>query len=382
MSVKKNINLFTPKYHVEECLSQIRECLEIGWTGIGYKTIEFEEAWKKYTKLDNAHFLNSATAGLHLALEILKEENGWSNQDEIITTPITFVSTNHSILYCNLKPVFADIDEYGCLCPKSVLSKINNKTKAVMFVGLGGSTGKYQEIAKICKERKLSLILDAAHMAGTYLNNATPGNDSDVIVYSFQAVKNLPTFDSGMICFKEKRFDEIARKKSWLGINKDTFSRTNNLGSYKWKYDVEYVGYKYNGNSVAAGIGMVQLKYLDEENARRREICKLYDKFLSSCESIQFVKTPENCLSSRHLYQILVENRDEVIENLNAEGIFPGVHYISNANYRMFYSENNKELIESEKFSNKSISLPLNLRMDEEDVKLVSEKLLKIISKN
>ena len=71
-----------------------------------------------------------------------------------------------------------------------------------------------------------------------------------------------------------------------------------------------------------------------------------------------------------------------MIENLNAEGIFPGVHYISNANYRMFYSENNKELIESEKFSNKSLSLPLNLRMDEEDVKLVSEKLLKIISKN
>lgn len=381
MLERKNINLFTPKYHVEECLSQIRECLEIGWTGIGYKTVEFEEAWKKYTKLDNAHFLNSATAGLHLAVEILKEENGWKDQDEVITTPITFVSTNHSILYCNLKPVFADIDEYGCLCPKSVLSKINKNTKAIMFVGLGGSTGKYEEIVKICRENKLSLILDAAHMAGTYLNNEVPGKDSDVIIYSFQAVKNLPTFDSGMICFKEKKFDEIARKKSWLGINKDTFSRTNNLGSYKWKYDVEYVGYKYNGNSVAAGMGMVQLKYLDEENNYRREICKLYDEFLSSSKLIQFVGTPDNCLSSRHLYQILIKNRDKVVENLNEEGIFPGVHYINNANYRMFHSKDNENLTKSEEFSNSTLSLPLNIRMDKNDVELVSDKLLKIISK-
>src|SRR5690606_10943953 len=117
-NMKKNIQLFTPKYKVDECLAAIKECLEIGWTGLGFKTVEIEEKWKEYTGLNNAHFLNSATAGLHLAIEILKEENGWNDDNEIITTPITFISSNHAILYNRLKPVFADIDEYGCLDPE------------------------------------------------------------------------------------------------------------------------------------------------------------------------------------------------------------------------------------------------------------------------
>lgn len=79
------------------------------------------------------------------------------------------------------------------------------------------------------------------------------------MVYSFQAVKNLPTADSGMICFKDGKLDEIVRKKTWLGIDKDTYARTQNMGNYKWKYDVEYVGEKGHGNSVMAAIGLVQL---------------------------------------------------------------------------------------------------------------------------
>lgn len=71
------INLFVPTFRVEETLSQIRECLEKGWTGLGFKTIEFEESWKEYTGLPNAHFLNSATSGLHLAVRLLKEEGEW-----------------------------------------------------------------------------------------------------------------------------------------------------------------------------------------------------------------------------------------------------------------------------------------------------------------
>src|SRR5687767_5684350 len=93
------INLFVPAFRVEECLDAIRECIEKGWTGLGYKTVEFEEAWKDYTQLPTAHFLNSATAGLQLALTVLKAAEGWQEGDEIITTPLTFVSTNHANLY-------------------------------------------------------------------------------------------------------------------------------------------------------------------------------------------------------------------------------------------------------------------------------------------
>ena len=144
-----SIQVLKPKFHVEECLEQIRECLEKGWTGLGFKTVEFEEKWKEYTGHKNAHFLNSATVGLQLAVEILKKENGWKNGDEVITTPITFVSTNHAILYQGLTARFADVDEYLCLDPEDVEKKINDKTKAVIFVGYGGRVGKLDKIIEI-----------------------------------------------------------------------------------------------------------------------------------------------------------------------------------------------------------------------------------------
>ncbi len=255
--------LFLPAYRIDECLEQIRECLQIGWTGMGFKTVEFENEWKKYTEFENAHFLNSATAGLHLAVKILKEHYGWQDGDEIISTPLTFISTNHAIAYERIKVLFADVDDYLCLDPEDVERKLTQKTRAVMFVGLGGNTGSYSGIVALCKKYNLRLIVDAAHMAGTRQKGKIPGKEADAIVYSFQTVKNLPTADSGMICFAKEELDIICRKYSWMGINKDTYSRTNDTGTYKWKYDVDYIGYKYHGNSIMAAIGLTQLKYLD-----------------------------------------------------------------------------------------------------------------------
>ena len=121
--------LFIPNFRVQECLEEIKECLEKGWTGLGFKTIRMEEDWCKYTSLPNAHFLNSATSGLHLALNIFKSELNWSEEDEIITSPLTFISTNHSIYYENLKPVFADVDEYLCLDPREVEKRLLQRLK-------------------------------------------------------------------------------------------------------------------------------------------------------------------------------------------------------------------------------------------------------------
>ncbi len=211
------IHLFVPTFRIEECLAQIRECLEKGWTGIGFKTVAFEEAWKDYTGLPHAHFLNSATSGLHLAIRLLKEQHGWSDGDEIITTPLTFVSTNHAILYEDLKPVFADVDEYLCLDPDSVRERITDRTRAIVFVGLGGNTGQLQAVVQLAQERGLKLILDAAHMTGTRFRGRQVGHESDAAIFSFQAVKNLPTADSGMICFADSVLDAEVRKWTWLG---------------------------------------------------------------------------------------------------------------------------------------------------------------------
>ncbi|MCJ2073096.1 DegT/DnrJ/EryC1/StrS family aminotransferase [Methylobacterium sp. J-030] len=364
------IQLFVPTYRIDECLNEIRECLEVGWTGLGYKTVKFEEAWKQYTGLPHAHFVNSATAGLHLAVRILKKHYGWEEGDEIISTPITFVSTNHAILYEGLKVSFADVDEYGCLCPLSVRKAINCRTRAIVFVGLGGNVGELEQIREICAEHRLRLILDAAHMAGTRFRGVVPGRDADAVVYSFQAVKNLPTADSGMICFNDAEHDKAARQMSWLGIDKDTFTRTNSAGAYKWYYDVPDLGYKDHGNSIMAAIGLVQLRYLDHDNAYRRQIAQWYDELLGSYSNIRRVPITAGCESSRHLYQVRVERRDEVLLALNNANIFPGVHYRDNREFSM-YDQSVAHCPNASEYSNQVISLPLHLRMSRDDVEYI-----------
>jgi Predicted pyridoxal phosphate-dependent enzyme apparently involved in regulation of cell wall biogenesis len=214
------IQLFAAVYDVDACLKGIRDCLEKGWTGQGYKTIEFEEAWKEYTGLPNAHFLTTGTAALNLAVETLKEECGWAVGDEIISTPLTFVATNNCILYAKMKVVFADIDDTLCLNPKDVERKVTDKTRAVIFVGLGGNSGHYLDIVEICKKHGLKLILDAAHMAGTRLCGGHIGREADAVIYSYHVTKNLSTAEGGMLCFREKAFDKIVRNKSFNGIDK------------------------------------------------------------------------------------------------------------------------------------------------------------------
>ncbi|EYE89447.1 aminotransferase DegT [Fervidicella metallireducens AeB] len=371
-----SIQLFSPVFRVNECLDEIRICLEKGWTGLGFKTNEFEEKWKEYTGFNNAHFLNSATAGLHLAVKILKMQNKWQDGDEIISTPITFVSTNHSILYENLRVVFADVDKYLCLDPIDVERKITKKTRAVVFVGLGGNIGQYFKIVDICRKYNLKLILDASHMTGTRFKGNIVGKEAEAAVFSFQAVKNLPTGDSGMICFKDKENDVICRELTWLGINKDTFARTDDKGTYKWKYDLDYLGYKYHGNSIIASIGIVQLKYVDIDNAYRRQIASWYDEnFRNFKDKIHPVPVTEGCESSRHLYIIEVNNRDELLEELNKNDIFPGVHYRDNTEYKM-YSYGQGTCPMAHRLSQRILSLPMHLRLTYNDVNYVSEKVI------
>lgn len=371
----KKIQVLKPLYRVEECLQEIRECLEMGWTGMGFKTNELEEKWKDYTSLPYAHFLNSSTSGLHLAVKLLKEKYNWQNDDEVITTPFTFVSTNHAILYENMTPIFADIDSSLNMNPQSVKSKITQKTKAIIFVGIGGNATNLLEIIEIAKEEGLKIILDAAHMAGTKINGKHIGFDVDVSVFSFQSVKNMPTADSGMICFKEKDLDTKCRIASWLGINKDTFSRSNE-GSYKWYYDVSEVGYKYHGNSIMAGLGLVGLRYLDIDNERRRAMTNRYIELFDN--KISYIEH-KNCESSRHLFQITVENREAVIDYLQKSFIYPGVHYVDNTLYKPY---NKKENIckQSRYYSEHILSLPLHLEMTDEDLRYVAEKLLEAVN--
>jgi len=386
------IQVLKPKYRTKEILKEIQECLDTSWTGMGGKAIEFEEEWKVYTDLPHAHFLQSATAGLHLALKVFKEKYGWEDGDEIITTPLTFVSTNHAIMYENLKPVFADVDDSLCLDPDSVLSNITDKTRAVMFVGIGGNIGQYDKIREICNLQNIPLILDAAHLAGTETTRVYPqyqamkqsqvGWDADVSVFSFQAVKNLPTADSGMVCFRDEEDDKKARRLSWLGIDKSTYDRYNK-GTYNWKYDVPDVGYKYHGNALMGAIGLVQLKYLSEDNQYRNLLSETYDYYfdLLGLETIQEVKnTLVEGVHSRHLYPIRIKKglRDFVMEELSKRDIYCGVHYLDNTQYPM-YNYAHGTCKNAHQISSELISLPLHLHMSNSDVRRVVEEIADIL---
>lgn len=382
----ENINLFVPKFRTDEVLEEIKVCLEKGWTGLGFKTVEIEDKWKEYTGLKNAHFLNSATSGLHLAVKILKDVNKWCDEDEIITTPLTFVSTNHAIMYEKMKPVFADVDEHLCLDPNDVEQKITKKTKAIIFVGVGGNTGRLNEIIDLCEKYNLKLILDAAHMAGTFIKNKNTsevehvGHRCDVTVFSFQAVKNLPTSDSGMICFKNNDYDSLTRKLSWLGIDKDTYQRTNDKGSYKWEYEIVDVGFKYHGNSISASMALVGLKYLEEDNSRRRKICGMYAKGFEDT-GVKYIPTHKDCVTpSRHLFQIVVNNRDKMMELLNVSNIYPGVHYRDNTLYKV-YKNHYGTCPNSHKISEQIISLPLHMSLSDDDINYVIRKVIEIDKK-
>ncbi|QHI97921.1 aminotransferase class V-fold PLP-dependent enzyme [Xylophilus rhododendri] len=363
--------LFVPAFRVEECLEEIRECLVKGWTGLGFKTVQFEKAWGDYTELPFSHFLSSNTVGLHLAMHLFRTKDGWVDGDEVITSPLTFISTNHAIKYCALNPVFADVDDSLCLDPADIERKITPRTKAVIFVGMGGNVGQYRRVVELCRARGLRLILDAAHMAGTRVNGVHVGGDADCTVFSFQAVKNLPTADSGMICFRDVEDDARVRRLTWLGINKDTYARTSSQGAYKWMYDVEELGFKYHGNSIMAAIGLVQLKYLDLDNAYRRQLATWYSAGLTGHNNVNVVSHSEECESSRHLFQVRLRNRDEVMLALNEHEIYPGVHYRDNTCYEMYAG--GPPCPNARKISEEILSLPMHMAVTAAEVRKISE---------
>lgn len=374
------IKLFEPVFDIDACLAQLRECLEIGWTGMGFKTVELERAWKEYTGAPHALFLNSCTAALNLAVDVLKEQNNWEDGCEILTTPNTFVSTNHAILRSGLKPVFADIDATMCMDPREARKKITDRTRAVIYVGIGGNAGRYDEIVRLCADYGLKLILDAAHMAGTRLHGEHIGKEADAVCYSFQAVKNLPTGDSGMLCCRDAAADSMARKKAWLGINKDTYQRTLGEGGYRWQYQVEYVGDKYNGNAIMAAIALAQLPLLEQGNARRRQIAARYRQcFAPYSDKICMVEEIPDSESSCHLFQIIVEERDALMTYLGTQGISAGVHYVSNTRYSMYRCEENF-CPNAEYISDHVISLPMHLNLTDAQVQLVADTVISFVN--
>lgn len=366
------IQVFKPT-HGEEEVEAVAEVIRSGWWGQGPKTAEFEAKFAEMVGAPHAVSVNSATAALHLSLMLLDVKDA-----EVISTSMTFVSTNHAILYNGGIPVFADIDpETLCIDPDDIERKITPRTKAIMVVHFGGHAADLDRIHAIAAKHGLTVIEDAAHAAGAKHHERFIGSIAPLTCFSFHPVKNLATGDGGMITLSNPEWDKRLRKLRWVGMSRDTWSRSDSddASKYSWYYNIEELGYKYHMNDIMAAIALVQLKRLPQTNARRREICELYDAGLAGLDWLQLPITRDYAYSSRHNYVVRMAGRDGLMDYLREKGIATGMHYIPNHLYDMYkpYVQADAPLTVTEREWVRMITLPVYPDLTDSQVAFIIE---------
>src|SRR3989344_4131257 len=316
MLKKKLIPVFYPNYDNREA-EAVAEVLKSGWIGLGPKTEEFENKFASSIGAKHAIALNSATSALHLALVAANIKK----DDEVILPALTFASTAHAVLYVGAKPVFADIElDTLCISPKDIKKKITKKTKAIIPVHYGGYPCYMDKIQRIAKKHNILIIEDASHACGSIYKGEKIGTISPFTCFSFHAVKNLATGDGGMITVKDKEIAQRLRRLRWVGINKNTWDRLEDVSKddsqsyriYGWHYEVDELGYKYHMNDINATLGLVQLQRLDEANGKRRELADRYTRRLKKIKQITCPVIKTGMISAQHNYVIRCEDRDKL----------------------------------------------------------------------
>ncbi len=363
------IPVFKPAYDNEE-LEALREPFASGWIGLGPKTRKFEEKFAQFISTKHAVGLNSGTAALHLAMQVMGVSGG-----EVITTPITFVSTNHAILYNNATPVFADVEEDTLnIDPLEIEKLITKQTKAIVAVHYGGHACQMDAIMDLAGKHKLKVIEDCAHSCGGRYNGQPTGSIGDVGCFSFHAVKNLACGEGGMITLNDQELDTRLRSLRWLGITKDTWDRAK-TEAYSWFYNVEEVGYKAHMNDIPAALGLVQLRKLEKLNERRRQIVKQYNTAFSEAEWLITPVEKSYTRSALHNYVIKLEQRDKFVQYMADKGISTGVHYYPNHLYPV-YKPYYRKLPVAESVWHKIVTLPLFPDLTQSQIDYIIETVL------
>jgi perosamine synthetase len=302
------IPVFRPQLDAEAVWRELRPVIESGWLGMGPKVEELEA---KLAPLCGAkHFIatSSGTAALHLAVKALRLPRG----ARVLTTPITFVSTNAALLWEGLTPVFGRVDYQGQLCDASD----DYETVATMAVHLGGA------FCTVKCRRHIPVIEDCAHAFGApWLGEQI----SLLRTWSFHAVKNLPMGDGGGISTNDDEIAERLRRLRWMGIDRSTHTR--NGPSYVSNYTIPELGFKYHMNDLTAAIGIATLPLVPEQIQRRQQIATRYRKEFGG---------PNPLNSACHFYPLFFSDREPIEERLRAAGIAFSRHYCPNFLYPDF----------------------------------------------
>ena len=342
----------------KEEIDAVTEVLSSGMIAQGPKVEEFELAFSEYTGCEYAAAVNSGTAALHIAL--LAHDIG--KEDEVITSPFTFIATANSILYTGAKPVFADIepDTYN-IDPEKIKEKINSKTKAIMPVHLYGQSADMKAIMEIAEGHKLVVIEDACQAHGAECLGKKAGSFGTG-AFSFYPTKNMTTSEGGIITTSDR---EIAEKSKMIRAH----------GS-RVRYLHEMLGFNLRMTDIAAAIGLAQLEKLDGFNASRQKNAAMLSEGLKSISGIVPATTREGYTHVFHQYTIRAQNRDKLADFLKEKGIGTGVHYPIPIHKQPYYMElgYKDSLPISDKAAEEVLSLPVHPALSRDDVlKVIKE---------
>jgi dTDP-4-amino-4,6-dideoxygalactose transaminase len=363
----------------EEEIDEVVDTLRSGWLTTGPKAKRFETAFSEF--LGDASLqsiaINSATAGLHLALEAL----GIGPGDEVITTTHTFTATAEVVRYLGADVKLVDIDPATLnIDPAAVEAAITPRTRCIIPVHYGGLAADMSAILAIASRHGLKVVEDAAHaLPTTHAWQLIGTLGSDVTVFSFYANKTMTTGEGGMLVTRDPAIAARARVMRLHGINRDAFDRfTAKVPS--WYYEIVAPGFKYNLTDIAASLGLHQLRKARAFQQRRAELAALYAQALGDLPLVLPPGPAAGDMHAWHLYPVRLGNaaavaRDGFIEALFADGIGCSVHYIplhQHPYWRETYDLKAADFPHSQHAYERMVSLPLYTRMTDADVHRVA----------
>ena len=367
----------------EADIQAVVEVLRSDWLTTGPKVAEFEEAFAIRVGAAYAVSFSSGTAGLHAAAFVA----GLSAGDEAITTPMTFAATANCVLYQGAVPVFTDVSPDTLnLDPGQIAAKISPKTRAIIGVDYAGHPAEWNALREIAQKNGLVVIEDACHALGAEYGPQRVGSIADLTVFSFHPVKHITTGEGGMVTTNDANRAEMLRRFRNHGISSDARQRQS---AGQWHYEMVLLGFNYRLPDIACALGLEQLKKLDANLARRREIAAQYAAAFREMPGIIAPVVRPEVNPAWHLYPIrldlkkLAADRGQIFRALRAENIGVNVHYIPvhlHPYYRDRFGYQGGEFPVAEGAYERLISLPMFHAMTDQDVSDVVQAVSKVLS--
>jgi perosamine synthetase len=355
----------------ESDIQAVVNVLHSDWLTTGPMVGEFEEAFAAYVGAKYGVSFSSGTAALHAAAFAAGLKAG----DEAITSPMTFAATANCVLYQQARPVFVDVcrDTLN-VDPEQVASRITQSTRAILPVDYAGHPADLDAILKLARKHGLIVIEDACHALGAEYHGRRVGGIADLTVFSFHPVKHLTTGEGGMVTTDHADLAEKLRRFRNHGISSDARQRQV---SGQWYYEMVLLGFNYRLTDIACALGTTQLRKLEPNLKRRREIAACYTSVFRDVVGVIPPSVRKDVNPAWHLYPIRVDlaklsaDRGQVFKALRAENIGVNVHYIPvhlHPYYRDKFGHKGGEYPVAEGAYQWLISLPMFHAMTDQDV--------------